>query len=751
MMPHSDAPRTMTPDPAMQAIVRSCVVLENSATHAAVRDYLQRGWIVLPVEHGTRETRERDWTHPTKRWSLDRFAPNDNVALRLDAFTDIEPDTSLARQVCKFVLPSTACYGRPSGGVPTHYLYDLAGNAEALQTLKTYRLDGKELIGIRSGSGEYSLVPPSFYRAEPERGKPADTLEWMSSVRTPLRIDVDDLLPHARVAATVAALAQKWVGAGGRHNMAGYVAGLLCRLLPKDDAQWEWFIVESERGLTKWESAVVSIVRHAAKLAGDDEVADREAYARKTVARFRDRVPLKGGPSLRELVDGDLVSQLYRWWDDSGEVQRVDEMNGKHAVLFGQHGKVVVLTEETEDDQVQIRFSDPGTMSLLYPQPVRVGKKSMPLGDWWIRHAHRRFYRGIELAPNGHGNPGYYNLWRGFAVEPKRGDWSLFREHLQLVAGDDDASAKYIEAWMAETVQHPERPIGIVPAFKGEQGTGKSTLAKWFGALFGPHFIHLDSENRLLGQFNAHLHNKIVVLADEAVWAGGKVGLGALKRLITEDTLNIEKKHVDVIQVKNLIHMMVASNEDWVVPVGFDNRRFAVFCASTRRQNDRAFFAAVEKQLFRDGGLAALLYDLLEFQSDIDLWKIPETQALTEQKILSAKPVHKWWIEKLHSGDLGVEERWADGKEHRVEKFIWQSDYVQFVNTYTTNRWEPKQTQTQLGMFLSKETPVIVDKHVNYYRVPSLDACRSDWVRRHRWPKDYDWGGSAGSEGSGLF
>ena len=43
--------------------------------------------------------------------------------------------------------------------------------------------------------------------------------------------------------------------------------------------------------------------------------------------------------------------------------------------------------------------------------------------------------------------------------------------------------------------QEPHRPIGIALAFKGKPGTGKSTFAKWFGPLFGVHFLHLDSQS----------------------------------------------------------------------------------------------------------------------------------------------------------------------------------------------------------------------------------------------------------------
>lgn len=45
-------------------------------------------------------------------------------------------------------------------------------------------------------------------------------------------------------------------------------------------------------------------------------------------------------------------------------------------------------------------------------------------------HPQRREYAGLVFAP-GRDVPGYFNLWRGFAVEPRPGDCSKFLAHLR--------------------------------------------------------------------------------------------------------------------------------------------------------------------------------------------------------------------------------------------------------------------------------------------------------------------------------
>ncbi len=70
----------------------------------------------------------------------------------------------------------------------------------------------------------------------------------------------------------------------------------------------------------------------------------------------------------------------------------------------------------------------------------------------------------------------------------------------------------------------------------------------------------------MTGRFNAHMRDCIFFFADEAFWAGDKQGEGQLKRIITEDTLVVEAKGRDPVTVRNMLHILISSNEDWAVP-----------------------------------------------------------------------------------------------------------------------------------------------------------------------------------------
>ncbi|MCJ2048365.1 DUF5906 domain-containing protein, partial [Methylobacterium sp. J-070] len=135
----------------------------------------------------------------------------------------------------------------------------------------------------------------------------------------------------------------------------------------------------------------------------------------------------------------------------------------------------------------------------------------------------------------------------------------------------------------------------------------------------------MSSAEHLAGRFNGHLRDACLLFADEAYWPGDKGAEGSLKRLVTEPDLFIEAKGRDGITVANMLHIIMASNEDWIVPAGEDERRYAVFTVSADHMQDETWFRPLYAEI-ANGGLAAMLYDMLAH--DLGDWhprRIPKT------------------------------------------------------------------------------------------------------------------------------
>ena len=131
--------------------------------------------------------------------------------------------------------------------------------------------------------------------------------------------------------------------------------------------------------------------------------------------------------------------------------------------------------------------------------------------------------------------------------------------------------------------------------------------------------------------------------------------------MITEPTMMVEPKYVNAYSLPNYRRLVISSNETWVVPADADARRYVVMRVSERRKGDVRYFKAMADELER-GGFAAMLHDLMhEDISGFDPRRIPQTNALLEQKSFSWDPIVNWWFEVLCDGTFGADptnERW---------------------------------------------------------------------------------------------
>jgi hypothetical protein len=109
--------------------------------------------------------------------------------------------------------------------------------------------------------------------------------------------------------------------------------------------------------------------------------------------------------------------------------------------------------------------------------------------------------------------PDVLNLWEGFSVEPRPGDWSLLRDHVRTIICDGhEDNFQYLMGWMARMVQFPAEQGEVAVVMKGGEGTGRGFLAK----------AAISNTRHLIGNFNAHLRDAILLFADEAFFAGDK-------------------------------------------------------------------------------------------------------------------------------------------------------------------------------------------------------------------------------------
>lgn len=588
-----------------------------------VAQLIKDGWGVVPILPGKKNPTDDGWLKKT--YQVDDFDPGSNVGVKCGAQSqwrvDVDLDAPEAVRAGQVLLFETGlCHGRP-GKPQSHWWYLCPGT----KTESFKDIDGTMLVELRSDGGQ-TVVPPSVHAS-------GDVLRWERN-GAPMAIANEDLRRSVRAVAITALFARHWPK-GSRHFAAGHMAGFLLRC--GFDAQW-----------------VVQMVKTAAMVAGDEEVEDRVKIAKDTCKNHADG-KTTGAPKIKEVFgNGEaIVARVYDWTGhENGEA--LDRLNEEYFVA--NYGTDTVVGVESETDTLMILDFE-SFRRRHYNQ--KVGKQR--LGEWWLSHPKQRRYRRIVFAPTPlTAHPEDYNTWRGFATEPDpnpnpQDRCGHYLEHIyRVICSEKQDYFEYMLDVMALTVQFPGRPTGVAVVLRGDSGAGKGSFIEPFGRLFGIHFIQVDKQELVTGRFNMHLANKIILFADEAVWAGNKQDAGALKRLVTEKTLTIERKFMDAVVEPNCLHLFMATNDRWVWPATFQERRGFILDVKLQSWATRDYFNALHHEWDNGGAEAFLAFCQQRKVPGDRLSPIPRTEALAEQQRLSMDGLHQWWLDKLQQGEIGV-------------------------------------------------------------------------------------------------
>ena len=579
----------------------------------------------MPIPHGQKGPRNAGW--PTTTFEAENFGDDDNIGVKCGSASrnrvDIDLDCMEAVKLAPHMLPPTGrIHGRPSKP-SSHYWYECPD----IKLEQFVDLDGSMILEIRSDGGQ-TVVPPSMH---PD----CERFEW-NSHREIAPQDATELRRAAAVLATTVLISRNWPDGGSRHQVALAYAGFL-----------------ANRDLTA--DHVAAIIENAAELAGDNECKDRARTAADTVKRKQAGHHVTGGPTLIEQVGASVVQRLQRWLGGEDE-DAIDELNEKHFVTRLGSTLVVGIEGDTTTE-----FVTRQTFLHMYEnRTVQRGKRRVELGQLWVKSPRRRqFTRAVFAPPPLTCDDSDYNLWRGFSVAPDNRPYPAQRcgcylEHVHdVICGGIEAHSTYLLNLMAFKVQNPGTLTEVAVAMRSIPGAGKGVFTREYAKLFAPHDVHLTRSEHVTGRFNAQLSQKILVFADEAIWAEAKRDRGSLKGLITEPTLPVERKGIDTVTETNCIQLVTATNELQAAPKDFRDRRWWVLHVSSHRANQHDYFKRIIDEMNHGGREALLAVLQARDLSAFDPRNFPRTAAGDEQQDLMMPAWQQWWEECLVSGSIG--------------------------------------------------------------------------------------------------
>lgn len=421
----------------------------------------------------------------------------------------------------------------------------------------------------------------------------------------------------------------------------------------------------------------------------------------------------------------------------------IAELNRRYAVVNA--GNCVMIADELNKTYP---FLTVKAFHDLYANvEVKVNNQPKPVTRYWFAHDDRlQYMEGTIFDPGGSPPPGYYNLWKGFAVQADaQGSCQLFLDHVRdvICKGDPDCY-EYILNWLALMIQKPGVLPGVAICLLSGQGTGKGEFVKYLGKIAGRYLKQLTDREQLFGRFTDHLDDALLVFADEMYWGGNPNEAGRLKVLITEGTRSSERKYGSVMSVKNCIHLIIASNEGWAVPAEIDDRRFFVPEVSDHRVKDFVYFEQLAAERDNGGPEALLAYLQARDISTFNPRDFPRTSARLSQQLESLKPIDRWAYELAGSAELPLciaedGDPWplvAPKKELYQAYKAWRNEArvpgpVESLKAFT-------QALARLGFTAGRSRQPVQGKRVYAYDVPSIASLRSTFDQLLGHPTDWD-------------
>ena len=720
--------------------------------------YLSLGIALTPLPVGSKKPLERNWgrSYYTDESASDVFRDM-NIGFVLgvspgsvetgagDAgLVDIDLDCREAIRLAPYFLPDTNWVFGHASAKRSHYMYRCKGSA----TVKFSSGkpgdgagDGGMVLEIR-GAGAQTMAPGSVHPSgEPVR---FDLGTWERGGLPPV-VDRGELEQAcSMIAAGALILRHGWVD-GTRDEVCVALCGAMLR---------------SGRSVADVDQLLSSL----ALCAGDEEL-DMRLKAEYQKGRLDAGEKVPGIPSLIRWLGGDVTNSVIAWLGIES-MNAVNELNTELCMVpMGGKARVIIDGGPLADRGSVTPMSVSDCRQLYASRgEVKVGKKTMGKFDYWLQSAERRNYSRLVFKPDtSEAGESEYNLWRGWPLTPvtdgigvdgKIGCRLMLAHIRDVICSGDSSLAGYVLAWLANVLRTPcDKPGVALVLQSSEEGTGKTLFAEYVLRMFGQYGSFVTNSEHLFSKHNFHLANKLMVFADESVWAGNHAHRGVLNSLITGAVLSFEPKGVDSFNLDNHVHLMMATNQDWAVPASMTARRFCVVGVSESRMDDRRYFEALAHEM-KHGGPEALQGYLLSDRmavrdgwAEVDLRSIPNTGALQKNKLITMEkddPIGSWWYARLRDGKMtSLIDSWpeiipirvlySDYERHIGKRFKahpTDSTFSMFFKRILPHLSMTKKKSNLISGAASLVTPGLIPRQVRCYVMPSLVECREFFCSR---------------------
>jgi hypothetical protein len=247
-----------------------------------------------------------------------------------------------------------------------------------------------------------------------------------------------------------------------------------------------------------------------------------------------------------------------------------------------------------------------------YSDPEKPKQKNA--ADAWLKWPQRATVKCLCYEP-GHSSiteDGRLNAWKGWGVEPCKGDVQRWHQLVKHIFNGDKRVIKWFEQWAAWPLQNPGAKVrSAVVVWGRATGTGKSLLGYTLGRIYGENFNEISDQDLDPNKgFNSWAVNKQFVLADDITGHNNRKLANKLKVMVTRETLEVNLKYVREYTVRDCIQYYFTSNDPDAFYLDETDRRFLIHEVLGTKLAD-TFYRAYDTWYKSAEGTAALFHYLL--------------------------------------------------------------------------------------------------------------------------------------------
>lgn len=283
-------------------------------------------------------------------------------------------------------------------------------------------------------------------------------------------------------------------------------------------------------------------------------------------------------------------------------------------------------------------------------------------------------------------------------------------------ANNNDDLYDYIMHWFHQCFKFPWIKTGIVLLLYGIQGAGKGILIDKFiiPFIYGDKIAcATQGLTPITQRFNSTCMNKLFICANEVSNEGGfHTSFEKLKSIITDPTLSIERKGIDIFKdYPNFINFIFTTNNTDSVKLGKTDRRYCCLETSGIYRNNFEYFDKLFECCNQDTANHFYTY-AYNYNKTRNVKHIPRTSLKDDMMVLSINSVEKFsndvkeFIERGYTPiNWNRVDEWDTILCNRMEepsKVINSRYLYQVFNNWCVSNNETKKSNTVFGRDIKK-------------------------------------------------